>query len=25
LYAFNPLFCDFIFPNNTSKLLHFDK
>ncbi len=25
LYAFNPLFCDFIFPNNTSKLVHFNK
>ena len=25
LYAFNPLFCDFIFPNDTSKLVHFDK
>ena len=25
LYAFNPLFCDFMFPNNTSKLVHFNK
>ena len=25
LYTFNPLFVDFIFPNNTSKLVHFDK